>query len=267
MKAKPIKIEALTSADFEVKPRSVKTLCLDLETAPLIGYSWQKWQTNIIEFIHESYMLTWSAKWLDGKQITKSLPDYHGYLDDPRDDKALMRDLYDLVEEADIIVAHNGNSFDFRRMCARFLIHGFAPTHKYQTRDTLKMVKAKFGFVTNSLNDLGERLGYGKKIKTDFELWKDCLAGDMQAWRKMAKYCRQDVLLLESIYLRLRPWDGSHPNFNVIMDRPTGCTRCSGVRMVKTGFNYTRTGRRQEYKCQECGARSSGAHQKIALIQ
>jgi hypothetical protein len=266
--SRPIKIEALTSADFEVAPvREPKILIYDLETAPLVGFSWTKFDATIIEFIHESYILTWSAKWLGGKHVTKGLPDYPNYEVDPRDDRALVKELYDMVEQADIIVAHNGDKFDVKRMNARFLIHGFQPTHKYITRDTLKMVKAKFNFPTHGLNDLGERLGFGKKIKTDFSLWKGCLAGDMAAWRKMKRYNRRDVELLEQVYLLLRPWDASHPNLNVYAGRESGCGKCGHPTLQSRGFHYTKTGRRPEYRCGKCGASMSGPHQAIAITR
>jgi hypothetical protein len=266
--SRPIKIEALTSADFEVAPvREPKILLVDIETSPNKAFVWGAWKQNVIQFIEESYVLTWSAKWLDGKHITKGLPDYPEYLAEPANDKPLMAELYRLIEQADIVVGHNVDRFDLRRINARFLMHGFPPSHKYATRDTLKMVKARFGFNTNKLNDLCARLGYGKKIRTDFSLWTGCLDGDMAAWRKMKMYNRRDVLLLQDLYLAVRPWDHSHPNLNAIIGRESGCGKCGHPTLQSRGFHYTKTGRRPEYRCGKCGASMSGPHQAIAITR
>ena len=52
---------------------------LDIETQPLVIYSWGVYEENAIEVKEQWQLLSFSAKWLGGKQITKGLCDYKGY--------------------------------------------------------------------------------------------------------------------------------------------------------------------------------------------
>ena len=56
-----------------------KILLLDIETSPNVAYVWGKWEQNVIDYVKEWNIICFSAKWLDGKHITKSSADYKGY--------------------------------------------------------------------------------------------------------------------------------------------------------------------------------------------
>jgi DNA polymerase III epsilon subunit-like protein len=81
-------------------------------------------------------MLSWSFKWLDGKHITKGLCDYKTFKKDKTNDKELVTELWELFNEADILIAHNGDRFDRRKSNTRFLKHHLTPPQPYQTIDT-----------------------------------------------------------------------------------------------------------------------------------
>lgn len=125
----PTGVENLTSSDFEVK--KPKILFFDIETAPNLGYVWGRYEQNVIEFTSEWYMLAWSAKWKDGKHITKCLADYDGYDPLSENDRLLVTDLHKLLAEADIVIAHNGSRFDIKRSNTRFIEHGLLPPEPY----------------------------------------------------------------------------------------------------------------------------------------
>lgn len=239
--------------------KPLKTLFLDIETAPNLGYTWQKYETNVIEFVKERYMLCFTVKWLDeNKYYTYGLPDFADYAKDPTNDKALMTKLWDFVNEADVIVAHNGDSFDIKIMNTRFIVNGFTPPSPYKTVDTKKEAKKRFGFNSNSLNDLGRLFGFGKKLDTGgFKLWTDCMAGDLDAWKKMKKYNKIDVALLEQVYLKLRGWMKSHPNVSVTLDR-TCCQVCGSNNTQKRGFSFTKLTKYQRIQCMDCHSWSQG---------
>ena len=147
--------------------KPLKVLFFDVETAPNIGYTWEKYETNVIEFLRERYMLCFTVKWLDeNKPQTFGLPDFSDYKKDKTSDKALVLKLWEYINEADIIVAHNGDSFDIKVMNTRFIVNGLTPPSPYKTVDTRKEARKRFGFSSNSLNDLGNVLGLGKKLST-----------------------------------------------------------------------------------------------------
>ena len=231
-----------------------KILLFDVETAPLLGTAWQTYETNLVWLVKDWYMLGFSWKWLgDSKVHVLVLPSFKRYKKDPEDDSELVKCLGELLGECDVAVAHNGDRFDVRKTNARLIINGLDRPMPYKTVDTLKVARKHFAFTSNKLDDLGDTLGVGRKLKTDKELWKACMHGDMKAWRQMARYNKQDVLLLERVYLKLRPWMTNHPAVNVIEKRPKSCPVCGGERVHKIAkYEPTKTNRKQYYRCYDC---------------
>ena len=143
-----------------------KILLLDIETSPALGYVWKKWDTNVIEFKDSWYILSYAYKWYGEKNKPKavSLPDFKNYSKNKSCDLDLCKSLHSLLEQADIVVAHNGDAFDIKKINARFLINKMLPPRPYLAVDTLKILRRKFGFMSNKLNDIGIDLGIGKKL-------------------------------------------------------------------------------------------------------
>ena len=97
---------------------------------------------------------------------------------------------------------------------------------------------------------------------TGFDMWKDCIDGDKKAWNMMERYNKQDVVLLEKVYLHLRPWIRNHPNLNIYSQEPFKCPNCDSTNVQKRGFLYNITSKRQRYCCNKCGAWSSALVKK-----
>ena len=245
-----------------------KVLLVDLETAPLLGYTWGVWETNVLAVKKDWYILSFVAKWQgSNKIISSSLPDFKGFKKDKEDDSGVVGELWKLFNEADVIVAHNGNDFDFKKANARFIVHGLIPPTPYQTVDTKLVAKKYFKFDSNSLDELGRYLGLGRKESTGgFKTWFECMAGDMTAWKRMMKYNKQDVLLLEKIYDKLKPWMTNHPNLGLIKDKPQCCPICGQAgRLQARGFAITRVSRKRRYQCNSCGGWSTGKAEKTGI--
>lgn len=237
-----------------------KVLIYDIETSPNLSYTWGKWQQDVIDFEKEWYMLCFAYKWLGEKKIrVHSLPDYATYKKDKENDFELVKELWNLFEEADIIIAHNGDKFDIKKSNAKFLEHGFRPPSNYKTVDTLKVARKHFNLNSNRLDDIGRLLKIGRKVPTTgFHLWKGCMTGDKTSWGQMVKYNKQDVNLLEQVYLELRPWMTNHPNMNLLQGTAHSCPTCGSGNCQKRGFRRTRSNTYQAYQCQDCGGWSQG---------
>ncbi len=193
-------------------------------------------------------------KWLNGKQITRALSDYQGYKPHARDDKALLQDLWTYLNDAEVIVAHNGQAFDVRTINARFAKHNIRPPSPYRVVDTLKQARRIAAFDSNRLNDLGTYLNIGEKLRTGgADLWFDCMAGVPAAWRHMKKYNAQDVILLEKLYLRLLLWMFSHPNMANGYG-PGLCPKCGSSQITQQGWRRNATTAYQRFQCSSCGA-------------
>lgn len=244
----------------------MKILLFDIETAPNLGYVWGKWEQDVIENEKDWYMLSFAYKWLDDKKVKAySLPDFPAYKKDRENDKALVTKLWELFNEVDIIIAHNGDQFDIRKANARFMVHGLGAPSPYKTIDTKKVAKKYASFDSNKLDELGRYLGIGRKEQTGgFGLWKGCMSGDKKSWNKMVSYNKQDVILLEKVYLKLRGWMTNHPNVNLFTEED-GCPACGSDHVQKRGFSIAGNKTRQRFQCQDCGKWSLGELSKKAL--
>lgn len=232
----------------------MKTLLLDIETSPNLGYIWEKYEQDVLAYTEEWFMLSFAVKWL-GKKRTDvwSLPDFPMYRKDKHNDKDLVTKLHSYLNEADVVIAHNGDFFDIKKSNARFIFHKLPPPKPFKTIDTKKVAKRAFMFNSNKLDDLGKYFGVGRKLKhTGFELWLGCLHGDKKAWKLMTKYNKQDVILLEKIYLRMLPWTLNHPNYNVYDGTKGGCPNCGSNKIQRRGFSYTQSNKYQQFACLDC---------------
>ena len=238
----------------------MRALLFDIETAPNLGYVWGMWEQNVLSVIEDWHILCFCAKWLEEKKIiAHAQPDFKGFKRDRNDDRELVLKLWKLFDDADILIAHNGDKFDIRKANARFLVHGLPPPSPYRTVDTLKVARKYFKFDSNKLDELGRYLGIGRKVvHTGFSLWRGCMEGNPKAWKQMIRYNRQDVRLLEDVYLKLRPWMASHPNVNVLSEDRSNCPACGSPNIHKRGFMFTRVMKRQRYQCMNCKGWSSG---------
>lgn len=247
-----------------VQKNKARILLFDIETAPNLGYVWGKWEQDVIEFKNNWYILSFSAKWLgESKVTTKGLCDYKGYKKGSEDDSLLVKDLWNLFDKADIIVAHNGDQFDIKKVNTRFLQHGMKPPSIYKTIDTKKIAKRYFNFDSNKLDDLGQYLSVGRKMKhSGFEIWKGCMSGDKKSWREMLSYNKQDVILLENVYLKLRSWITNHPNLNLFNNTTHNCPTCGSNKLQRRGYARNKVTITQRYQCQGCGGWSSGAMER-----
>jgi DNA polymerase elongation subunit (family B) len=232
-----------------VKP---KILIFDIETAPNLSYTWGIWEQNVIKVVRPWYILAFSAKWLRGTQTTKGLIDYTNYRKNRESDEAIVKEIWKLFNEADIVVAHNGDAFDIKKCSARFTFHGLTPPSPYQTVDTLKIARRTFAFDSNKLDEIGKLLKIGEKLKHEgFALWERCMAGDKKAWRKMKRYNGQDVRLLEDVYLTFLPWMKSHPNLGNFAEKPV-CPKCGSNKTQFRGVQRLSTGSYRRIQCNNC---------------
>jgi DNA polymerase elongation subunit (family B) len=231
-----------------------KILVFDIETSPLLAYCWGLWENNVsLNQIHADwYILSFAAKWLDDSKVI--------YMDqrsskNKEDDKAILKVLWRLLDEADVVVTQNGKKFDAKKVNARFAIHGFQPPSSYKHIDTVQLAKRNFGFTSNKLEYLSDKLCTQKKSThkefQGFELWKECLSGNPKAWAEMEKYNKLDVLATEELFKKLIPW-GSTVNLHAMRDA-LKCV-CGSIEFKKQGIFYTAAGRYQRYRCKQCGA-------------
>lgn len=182
----------------------------------------------------------------------------------PFNDDAVVKALYDVICEADIIVGHNLDKFDIRKLNTRALVHGLPPIHKIITIDTLKIARKYLDLPSNSLAYIAKMLNVGIE-KDESPDWKAIRAGDREALAYMRQYNKRDVEVTERVYLKLRSYDQGHPRIDKIQDlRDIAgnpilcCSKCGGVNLVKNGYHFSKSGvKKLKFKCKQCGGSTS----------
>lgn len=220
-----------------------RILLLDIETAPVLAHVWKIWDENIglDQIKSDMYILSFAAKWIGESEIFYADQSARRNIED---DRHLLRALWRLMNEADIIITQNGVAFDIPIIKARMISRGIPPPSPFRTIDTLLQARRNFRFTSNKLEHLAKTIGC-KQRKDEhrrfpgFKLWKACLDGDMRAWADMKKYNVDDVRTLEEVYLKMRPWIVQHPNIAAYFEgEAPACPKCGG-HVQRRGYGVT----------------------------
>jgi hypothetical protein len=207
---------------------------------------------NPESILEERYVICASWQW-DGEEKVQSvsvLDDPKRYAKDPHDDRHVVETLFKVLSKADVIIHHNGDSFDKRYVDTRALKLGLDPLPPMTSIDTYKVAKQKFMFNSNKLNYIGKFLGLGEKIHTTPGLWMRVMQGEKAAVKEMVTYNKQDVILLKKVFMKLRPYCASHLNRELFGS--VGCPRCGSKDIQSRGVHRAITKVYQRFHCQKC---------------
>lgn len=252
-----MKIEHVATSKNFLHGRKPKILYFDLEISPMLVWTYSAYEANALNIKMMQQIVSFSWQWEGEKVIhVRVLPDYKGYKPGVTrlDDKALVKELHEVMEEADVLVGHNIKDFDVKHAKARFIYHGLAVSKKWVIEDTLKMARKYFKFPKNNLDFLTEQFGLGKKtdVKHSDVIWK-CIEGDMKAWKAMAIYNVQDIKLTRGLYKKLAPWHETHSNLNFFLRKQRTCPVCLSERKGRfVKYRYGKTIKKQ-FQCRDCG--------------
>lgn len=221
--------------------RKLRRLFLDIETSPNVGLFWRagyKLNIDSDNILDERAVICVGWKWAGEKEV------YALTWDKNQNDKTLLKELIEVVNSADEIVAHNGDKFDMPWIKTRCLFHGIPTFPAHKTIDTLQWARRKFYFNSNKLNYIAKFLGLGGKIKTEFSLWKEVVLNkNAEALKSMVTYCKRDVELLEQVYNRLA--EHCKPKTHVGVMSGLGkwsCPHCGSLRVHRNRIAVTSAG-------------------------
>lgn len=198
----------------KLKNGEARVLIYDIETSPNIGWFWRAgYKLNITpgQIITERAIICVSYKWLGEDQV------YNLAWDKNQCDKFLIEQFVDVLNEADLIVAHNGDRFDIKWLKTRALYHRIPMLPNYKQFDTLKVAKSKLLLNSNRLDYIAKFLGYEGKNSTSINLWLDIIFKKCKvAMNTMLEYCDEDVRQLEKVYKEFRYLDNPRLHQGVI---------------------------------------------------
>lgn len=236
------------------------TTTYDIETSMnLGGYFGKPYDVQIAKVIQKGFVFGFCYKFLGKPRIYSCyIWDFPLYKKDPKNDIEVIKKWVEIMERTDVVVGWNSDRFDNRIMMGRVLIHKLPPVTMPQSFDAMKALKKIAGYDSYKLDDVSEAFGHGNKIKTDIELWWECLLGNKKYQKMMVDYNKRDVQVTELNYLDIRPHSKNHPNMANILNRPTACPKCGAeAPMIFQGSRLTKTGKNRIVQCPICGGKST----------
>jgi DNA polymerase elongation subunit (family B) len=234
-----------------MKVNKPRILFCDIEISPVIATTWDLYPKalSINNILKDWYLISAAWKWAGEKTV------HAVSAAKPHDDKMAVKALRDVVAKADIVVGHNLDKFDLKKLNSRIITHNLAPLPQVSTVDTLKEVKRVATFTSHKLDYLSKVLNGKRKIHVDYELWLQVLAGSKKALAKMVTYNKVDVIRTEELYNRLLPYMKNHPHVGVMLgkDRRLSCNKCGSTDIKRNGIRITAAGmKKQEIQCMHC---------------
>lgn len=233
----------------------MKVLVFDIETKPPLLYAWPPLydlHAGVEQVVERGRMICFAAKWLDQKKVM-----FHSEYKDGFE--GMVQAARDLLDEADIVVHFNGQSFDEKHMKTEIWLQKLAPPSPFERWDLKKLVAKEFRLDSNKLAYVSRVLDIGEKLKHEgWALWQGWIDQDPRYVRIMERYNRKDVLLTEELlhevteYLPLRiPAPLREPDAEGV--QPLSCPYCDSTHREKRGFHYTTVSKYQRYRCLDCG--------------
>lgn len=218
---------------------------------------------------HDWYITCAAWGWLDTEKQKISrigsvaVNDFSTYKKNFRDDKGIVKHLHAIIQEADLIVGHNSDQFDIKKLNYKFIKYGLAPIDMPPTVDTLKAARKYAKATSNSLYYLAKEFGVSMKVDLDKGVMHAADAGCEKSLKKLADYNRGDIKAGAEVYFKLLPYIKNHPNIGKIMGQkvnkanPT-CNNCGSSKVHRYGIRKTKSGRYYRYRCNNCGSYTKG---------
>ena len=217
------------------------------------------WKHTIGRRIHADDVKEWPRticaawKWYDSEDVEFAAEWQVGGYD------GFMRAVWDVFDQADLIIGHNADRFDARHLMGGWAEMGLPAPSPYKVIDTLKIARGTFAYESNTLDALNKRLGIDAKTdKYDARIARAAVNGDKEAQETLSAYNRGDIIASEALFDRLRPFAKGIPHLGMWTDDALACPSC-GHTMTATGKTVHANVQRYEHlACPNCGSHARG---------
>jgi uncharacterized protein YprB with RNaseH-like and TPR domain/predicted RNA-binding Zn-ribbon protein involved in translation (DUF1610 family) len=169
---------------------------------------------------------------------------------DHTDDRWVLNEFRKVLEQADLIVHHYGDRFDYPFIQSRCLFHGMKVMPRLPSIDTWRVARNGLKLSSNRLAAITNLLNVGEKTPLVGRIWVKAMSGDTKAISYIVKHCLQDVKVLEMVYDRIMPVrpSGSGPVMSSV-----GCPSCGSHHIHRRGLVRTVKTLKQRWSCLDCG--------------
>lgn len=139
--------------------------------------------------------------------VTIRADQYQAWKTDKLNQKTMVSDIMGVLDDFDILVAHNGQYFDKAMMNTYCLKYGLKPNLRLKKFiDPMWLAKKHLRLHRNSQHSLIKFLGLQtQKTHVDFEHWlRAALNGDKKSMDYIVEHCRLDIFSMEEMYDAVR---------------------------------------------------------------
>ncbi len=238
-----------------VQKEAPKILLFDIENSYLKLASWgiHKQHINKGQILQDWHLLSWSAMWLYDDVVFSDVLTSKEAVN--QNDKRITQSLWELFDDADILIGYNSNQHDIPKSQTRFLIHQLPEPRYFQSIDVYTTIANRFSMTSNSMDYVNYTLGLDRKREHEgLNLWTRCMAGEKLALDEMELYNRQDIVSLHSMYMRIRPWIRNHPNIGLYHNEEGCVCKYCGSQDLSWSENSSpiNSGIYKSFRCNNC---------------
>ena len=206
------------------------------------------------------HLLSGAFKVLGTKNVVcRSISDTSTFKGNPTDDAILAAKLRDDLTDADMWVTWYGERCDIPYLNSRLIVNGLQPMARVAHVDLWRTCRNKLRLHSNRLASASAFLGLEEKTPLKPGVWQRAIGGHKPSIRYIEEHNKQDVIVLEQAYNRLRPLVTAHPNVNIMSGEDgVRCPICGSGNLQKKGYRIAVTQKYQRFVCNACGAWSQG---------
>ena len=251
-----------------------KILYLDIENSRMVieFETYSLYNNDVIHpryIKHDWYITCVAWGWLDsqkqkiGKIETVAVNDFKTYKKNFRDDRAVVKKVHSILSQADLIVGHNSDNFDIKKLNYKFIKYGLPALDMPPTVDTLKAAKKYAMSSSNKLYYLAKEFGVSMKIDLPPSVMHAADNGCEKSLKQLLAYNKGDIKAGAGLYFKMLPYIKNHPNIDKIMGRTVDITRpncqnCGSTKVQRNGYRSNKTARYCRYRCNKCGSSTPG---------
>lgn len=237
-----------------------KILYYDIETSPLKAWVWGCGKQFVghkqLDKNHSMWgIICVTYCWNDGKPAKAIDWGYH-----EQDTGRVVAEFDEIIKQADWSIGKNSDRFDTKMINANRMLSGLPGLPQWtKYKDDLEVqMRRYFRLPSQSLDYISGQLGYGGKIKMEFQDWIDIVEKNKDGEKKlekMIKYGKKDVVDTRALWERLQ--EHFEPRFNraTFDDKRLACRHqdCGSENLKKNGTRVAGKTKYQEYHCNNCG--------------
>lgn len=232
---------------------NLKILSIDIECSPATVLTYGLFNQNISHkyIIEHPRIMCFAAQWYGSKK-KMFFSEYH----DGKEE--MTKALYDLIDEADVVMGYNSERFDYPWVEGFLMEAGYTRPSPSKHIDLLSVFRKHSRFISRKLDYVSAKLLDEKKLDANtMDLYLRCTSGDevvaKKAWAEMKRYNIRDTTMMPELFDLVKSYV-KMPHPIAESSEEALCHACGSADLEKRGRSLTLNGSYQRFRCRECGS-------------